>query len=55
MKTILDKIDPKYIDCATGACEHISHKMNTAIWLIVVVALVIGFTKYKHVINTTRD
>ena len=55
MKTILDKIDLKYIDCATGLCEHISHKMNTSIWLVVAVALVIGFTKYRHAIITTRD
>lgn len=55
MKTILDKIDLKYIDCATGACEHITHKMNISIWLVLVVALVISFTKYRHVIITTRD
>ena len=25
MKTIFDKIDPQYIECSTGICEHASH------------------------------
>jgi hypothetical protein len=28
MKTIFDKVDPKYLECATGVCEHSSHSYN---------------------------
>jgi len=34
MKTIFNKIDPKYIECTSGTCEHIEHKLNSAYWLI---------------------
>lgn len=50
MKTILDKIDPKYIECSVGTCEHVSH--NGGIILLIGVALVLTFYKYRHGINT---
>lgn len=31
MKTIFDKIDPKYIECTAGACEHGAHMLNGAL------------------------
>lgn len=34
MKTIFDKIDPKYLECATGACEHSGHQFNVITWVI---------------------
>ena len=34
MKTIFDKIDPKYIDCASGACEHTGHQYNLLTCLV---------------------
>lgn len=37
MKTIFDKIDPKYLECTTGTCEHTSHAGNIMIWLGVIV------------------
>ena len=40
MKTIFDKIDPKYIECTGGMCEHTSHQMNAP--LLVLVAGVLG-------------
>lgn len=55
MKTIFDKIDPKYIECATGACEHASHKINYVTWFIICVALTCILTKYYHGVNTTRS
>jgi hypothetical protein len=39
MKTIFDKIDPKYIECATGTCEHMSH--STTLPMYVATALVL--------------
>lgn len=52
MKTILDKIDPKYIECSTGVCEHISHSANMILWVVLGVALVLTTYKYRHGINT---
>lgn len=34
MKTIFDKIDPKYIECAAGTCEHTQHAMNLPMYII---------------------
>ena len=47
MKTIFDKIDPSYIECATGTCEHTVHNTNIVSW--VVVAFIIGVSiYYRH-------
>ena len=48
MKTILDKIDPKYIECSTGVCEHASHTTNMMLWVLISVALVLTTYKYRH-------
>ena len=47
MKTIFDKVDPKYLDhasagveCATGTCGHVSHSYN----LITLVTICVVFT-----------
>ena len=40
MKTIFDKIDPKYLECTTGACEHVGHTMNGLYIAIAIVILV---------------
>ena len=49
MKTIFDKIDPKYIECTTGVCEHTSHQMNAAtITILVASILFVSVYKYKH-------
>jgi hypothetical protein len=39
MKTIFDKVDPKYIDCASGACEHAGHQYNMVTWVVVGILL----------------
>ena len=36
MKTIFDKVDPKYIECTTGVCEHASHSLNAPLWMVIV-------------------
>jgi hypothetical protein len=48
MKTIFDKIDPKYIDCASGACEHSIHNSNAALWIGILVALSVITYKYHY-------
>lgn len=52
MKTILSKIDPKYIECTTGMCEHVSHKANFIVWSLLVVAVIVLYSKYRHGTNT---
>lgn len=37
MKTILDKIDPKYLECTTGLCEHSIHQHNVILWCAITV------------------
>jgi hypothetical protein len=55
MKTIFDKIDPKYIECTAGSCEHTAHSNNGVYWAILIVALM--YTTYKYCYGTyrTRD
>jgi len=51
MKTIFDKINPKYIECSTGVCEHTHHAPNMIyIGIITVMAtyLVLKFSKTIH-------
>ena len=40
MKTIFDKIDPKYIECASGTCEHVAHSNNAVLWTVIAILLV---------------
>lgn len=47
MKTIFDKIDPKYIECSTGACDHANHAGNGVLWFIIV-ALSLATIKYYY-------
>ena len=35
MKTIFDKIEPKYLECTTGQCEHAIHAGNGILWVVV--------------------
>ena len=49
MKTILDKVDPKYLECSTGACEHASHQFNAITWVVV------GIVMLNIVILLTRE
>lgn len=39
MKTIFDKIDPEYIECGTGICNHVEHSHITLLYVIAVVIL----------------
>ena len=47
MKTIFDKIDPKYVECSAGTCEHVSHSGNGVLWCVVV-ALSLITIKYWY-------
>lgn len=42
MMTIFDKIDPKYIDCAAGTCEHTTHQPNLLLWTVVGVLMIVA-------------
>jgi len=53
MKTIFDKVDPKYIDCANGMCEHVEHKANALWWMLLAVAIIYTGTKYYY--DTRRN
>ena len=48
MKTILNKVDPKYLDCVSGLCEHTSHQFNL-FYLIAIPLCVIAFIVLKKV------
>lgn len=51
MKTIFEKVDPKFIKCQTGVCEHQQHQTNGFLLaMVVVLALVVfrGFTFKKQ-------
>lgn len=47
MNTIFEKIDPKYLECVTGSCEHVLHTNNMYIWFLVV-AISLYSVKYYH-------
>lgn len=53
MKTIFDKIDPKYIECTTGVCEHTVHTTNVYMWIVV--AILIAASKYLHGHKSKRN
>jgi hypothetical protein len=53
MKTIFDKIDTRYLDCANGMCEHVEHKMNAIWWLLPIVALT--YIGIKYIYETRRN
>ena len=36
MKTIFDKVDPKYIECGTGVCEHATHSHVLPLYVVAV-------------------
>jgi len=46
MKTIFDKIDTKYIDCTTGACEHISHAYNAS-YIAIAAVLILAISIFE--------
>lgn len=50
MKTIFEKVDPKYIECGTGTCDHATHKVNSILPLLVVAAiiLILGARRMKR-------
>ena len=52
-KTIFDKVDPKYLDCMNGMCEHVEHKANAMWWLLAAVAIAI--TAGKYIYDTRRN
>jgi len=41
MKTIFDKVDPKYLECTTGICEHTEHSFNPAFIIAAVVFIIL--------------
>jgi hypothetical protein len=50
MKTIFNKIDPQYLECASGTCEHASHKGNTILWILLFsTVLYIGLKTFKRI------
>ena len=51
MKTIFNKIEPKYLECTTGACEHVEHKFNIVYWTILLTVFFCVTLKY---ISTKR-
>ena len=46
MNTIFNKVDPAYINCMNGICEHAEHKVNSLWWLIPAVILISMAVKY---------
>jgi len=51
MKTIFDKIDTKYLDCTSGACEHVTHNFNG----VLIVGLALFILIYKLKTSSTRQ
>lgn len=51
MKTILDKVDYKYIECTTGICDHVYHNFNSILWVASIILMLVASKKYfnKHI------
>jgi hypothetical protein len=47
MKTIFDKIDPKYIECAGGVCEHASHSTILPMYMGAALLLSLSYVMLK--------
>jgi hypothetical protein len=41
MKTIFETVDPKFMKCSTGTCEHVSHKPNMCLPILLIVSAVL--------------
>ena len=52
MKTILDKIDPKYIECTAGVCEHTSHAHVLPVYVVAVLAVVCVLYRTRGLIQS---
>ena len=52
MKTIFDKIDPKYIECTTGVCEHAAHGSVLPSYIVTAVLLYLACTLKNKQTNT---
>lgn len=48
MKTIFDKINPKYLECTAGSCEHISHSLNPIIIITLVSLIIVAYRSCKE-------
>jgi hypothetical protein len=48
MKTILDKVDPKYIECSTGICDHLYHNFNSILWIASIILILIASKKFLN-------
>lgn len=44
MKTIFDKVDPKYMECATGVCEHAAHGSVLPSYIVAAVLVYLVYT-----------
>jgi len=47
MKTIFDKINPEYLECTAGSCQHVIHSLNPVIILTLITLVVLGSRLYK--------
>ena len=45
--TIFDKIDPEYMNCMNGVCQHTEHKLNALWWIIPLVTITYLYGKIK--------
>jgi hypothetical protein len=44
MKTIFDKVDTKYLECATGICEHAIHMQN-GLLIVTIIGLMLFYRR----------
>jgi hypothetical protein len=47
MKNIFNKVDPKFLECTTGVCEHANHNLNGAYWVILLSIVLYRIYKTK--------
>lgn len=51
MNNIIEKIDPGYIQCTTGICEHNNHQYHILLWVVVGIAFVNILALYSNVME----
>ena len=55
MKTIFDKVDPKYLECGSGTCDHLEHKLLPYLLVVFCLAIVYFFLQETKELQSSQS
>lgn len=51
MKSIFDKVDPRFLECVTGTCSHTDHQAGIVVWLVMSLIILNIIIMYNDIIQ----